>query len=228
LDRLQPTVTGLDDLPAWFLRLGASVFAKPLAGLFNLSILASIVLKQWKQAQIRPVPKINKPHQPADFRPISITAVLARILERMVVSSYIYPSLILPSPTLIFADQYAFRPTGSTATAIISIMHHVTHLLAGNPYVIVIAIDFTEAFDTVRYAALVDKLATPQLPDNVCNWLGDFFAQRTHCTAYGGEKSSNLEIMASIWRRKIIQPRNNGQHHSGVGCRPCSVRCYRG
>jgi Reverse transcriptase (RNA-dependent DNA polymerase) len=152
------------------------------------------------------VPKINKPHQPADFRQISITPILARILERMVVSNYIYPSLILPSPTLIFADQYAFRPTESTISAIISIMTHVTHMLAGNPHVIVIAIGFTKAFDTVRHTTLVDKLAMLQQPDNVCNWLCDFFTQQTHCTAYGREISSNLEIMASIVQGSAVGP----------------------
>ena len=28
LDRLKPTATGLDGIPAWFLRLGAPIFAK--------------------------------------------------------------------------------------------------------------------------------------------------------------------------------------------------------
>jgi hypothetical protein len=36
IDRLQPTGTGLDKLPAWFLRLRAPVFTKPLARLFNI------------------------------------------------------------------------------------------------------------------------------------------------------------------------------------------------
>ena len=31
LDKLRPTATGLDDLPAWFLRLGAPVFCSPLS-----------------------------------------------------------------------------------------------------------------------------------------------------------------------------------------------------
>jgi len=38
LDTLQPPVTGLDAIPAWFLRLGAPVFAAPIAQLFNQSI----------------------------------------------------------------------------------------------------------------------------------------------------------------------------------------------
>jgi hypothetical protein len=32
-------------------------------------------------------------------------------------------------------------------------------------------IDFTKAFDTVRQAALVEKLALINIPDNVYNWL---------------------------------------------------------
>jgi hypothetical protein len=82
LDRLQPTGTGLDKLPAWFLRLGAPVFAKPLARLFNTSLANSIVPHQWKRARIRPIPKVTTPLQPSDFRPISVTPVLTRVMER--------------------------------------------------------------------------------------------------------------------------------------------------
>jgi len=70
--------TGRDAVPAWFLHLGAPVFAAPIAELFNLSITAGIVPRQWKVAIITPVPKITKPMQPKDFRPISITPVLSR------------------------------------------------------------------------------------------------------------------------------------------------------
>ena len=52
LDHLHHTATGLDGLPAWFLRLGAPVFYKPIARLFNLSLATSTVPQQWKQASI--------------------------------------------------------------------------------------------------------------------------------------------------------------------------------
>ena len=38
LDYLHPTATGLDGIPAWFLRLGAPVFCQQIAHLFNLSL----------------------------------------------------------------------------------------------------------------------------------------------------------------------------------------------
>jgi len=44
LDQLHPISTGLDLLPAWFLKLAAPVFCKPIAYLFNLSISAPHLL----------------------------------------------------------------------------------------------------------------------------------------------------------------------------------------
>ena len=43
LDTLKPTATGLDGIPAWFLRLGAPIFAAPLARLFNQTIMEGTV-----------------------------------------------------------------------------------------------------------------------------------------------------------------------------------------
>jgi hypothetical protein len=68
LEALRPTATGLDDLPAWFLKVGAPFFAAPIADMFNLSLSTSVVHNQWKAASISPVPKIPKPLTPADYR----------------------------------------------------------------------------------------------------------------------------------------------------------------
>ena len=87
LDALRPTATGLDQIPAWFLKIAAPLFCKPLANLFNLSIVTSTAPAQWKAAYIRPASKVSSPHSHADFRPISITPVLSRILEKIVVFS---------------------------------------------------------------------------------------------------------------------------------------------
>jgi len=50
LDKLRPTATGLHDLPAWFLRLGAPIFCSPVTRLCNLSIITSTVPCQFNQA----------------------------------------------------------------------------------------------------------------------------------------------------------------------------------
>jgi len=61
------------------------------------------------------------------YRPISITPVLSRVLERLVVRAYIYPSLQQPPPGICFTDQFAFRPTGSTTAALVTLLHTVVN-----------------------------------------------------------------------------------------------------
>jgi len=206
LDHLRHTATGLDRLPARFLRLGAPVFYKPITRLFNLSIATYTTPQQWKRATIMPVPKKPTPKEHADFRPISITPVLTRILERIIVQQFIYPAIQSPPATLSFDDQYAFRPTGSPTAAIISLLHTVTNMLTSNPYVIVLSLDFSKAFDTVRHSTLMKKLAQLDLPDTVYNWLTEFFSGHTHCTTYQGQTSSFESISASIIQGSGIGP----------------------
>ena len=139
----------------WKERVGSQkTDCQPLSHLFNLSLSASTVPRQWKQAWIRPVPKVTVPTQHADFIPISTSPVLTRIMERTLVQRYIYPAIQQPLACLTFDEQCVFRPTGSTAAAILTILHKVTHLLllVNNSYVIVIAIDCSKAFDTVRHS----------------------------------------------------------------------------
>jgi hypothetical protein len=108
LDTLWLTETGLDNIPARFLRIGASFFNAPLADLMNLSLSSSTVPQQWQLALTLPTPKISTPYASSDYRPISITSVLSRILECLVVSNYFYPLLSSPPPGLTFSDQFAF------------------------------------------------------------------------------------------------------------------------
>jgi len=74
LDSLHHTAEGEDGIPAWLLRLAATVLVSPLAHLVNLSLNTATVPKQWKTAVIRPMPKVSQPKVPADYRPISIAS----------------------------------------------------------------------------------------------------------------------------------------------------------
>lgn len=144
--------------------------------------------------------------QHADFRPISITPVLTRIMERTVVQHFIYPALFSPPPHLSFTDQFSFRPTGSTNAAIISLLHSITSMLLSNPYVTVIALDFSKAFDTVRHSTLLEKMAQLNISDDAYNWIVDFFNGHSHCTMYRDRTSVQKNITASIIQGSAIGP----------------------
>jgi len=157
-------------------------------------------------ATIMPVPNIAMPREYADFRPISVMSVLSRALERIIVREFIYPALLEPPALFSNTDQYAFHQTGSTTAAIIAILQSITDLLSCNPYVVVIALDFTNAFDTVRHSTLRYKIASMNIPDDVHNWLVDFFAGRSHSTRFNGITSDQLDISASIIQGSAIDP----------------------
>jgi len=163
------------------------------------------VPQQWKEARIRPVPKVAAPEQHSDFRQISVTPILTRMMERAVVREFLYPAFLTPPPSLTFLDQFAFRPSGSTSAAIISLLSKVTDLLQSNSYVIVISLDFSKGFDTVRHSTLLTKMAELDLPVTVYNWIVDFFGGHAHRTMFNGEESSTAGHLSQhntrVWYR---------------------------
>ena len=134
--------------------VSATILAPVICGwitrLINLSLCQSWVPSQWKLAIIRPVPKIQDPQQTSEYCPISVLPILSRLIEKLVVNN-LYPALQLPQISASIGDQYAFRPTGSTTVAVIDLFQNLSNLLKDNDYVVLISMDFSHAFDTVRY-----------------------------------------------------------------------------
>ena len=88
----------------------------------HLPLASSTVENQREKVYVQPIPKTKTPVAPADYRPISITPVLFRILERIVVKDFIYTSLQFPPSNLNFSDQFAFQPTTYTTAALIQLL----------------------------------------------------------------------------------------------------------
>ena len=208
LDVGPTTASGMDGLPFWFLRVAAPSISAPLAHLFNLSLSYSYVPPQWKVGVITPVPKVSSPSSCSDFRPITVTPILSRIFEKVVVRRFLYPVLTHKSTRHLFQDQFAYRPTGSTTAAVICLLHRISELLLTNPFVHLIALDFSKAFDTVRHSTMMGKFSNFPIPDNVYNWVVNFLTNRCHHT-----KFSNLLSILAFINASIVQ---------GSGLGPCS------
>ena len=103
------------------------------------------------------VPKTSHPSACSDYRPISITPILSLLIEKTIVRNCFYPILHNPPFSSLFADQFAFRPIGSSTCALIKLTHELTNMLVDYPYVHVISLDFSKAFDTVRHSSLCTK-----------------------------------------------------------------------
>ena len=206
LDSLKDTATGMDDLPAWFLRLCAPSFSLPIAKLFTLSLSSSTVPTQWKHACITPLPKVPQPSTCSDYRPISITPVLSRLLEKLVVRHYLYPTLAIQPFQSELSNQFAFRPSGSTTSALISLLHTLSSLASSYPFVYCFALDFSKAFDTLRHSTLMSKLASLPIPDYLYNWFISFLGNRRHSTKLDGITSPPDSINSSVVQGSGLGP----------------------
>ena len=161
--------------------------------------------RQWLTAIITPIPKIPTPKTLADFRPISVTPILSRIIERIIVRRWIIPAINQNS----VADQFAFRPSGSTTCALVYLMHHVTNMLENNSYVRCLMIDFSKALDRVNPLILASKLRQFPIPDYILKWLIAFLSHRTHTTCCMGTESNPLPINLSIIQGSVLGPMFN-------------------
>ena len=79
-------------------------------------------------------------------------------------------------------------------------------MLQTEPYVHVIALDFSKAFDTVRHQTLLAKFSDLPIPDCTYNWLLEYFSKRRHCTRVMDIISGFLVINASIVHGSSIGP----------------------
>ena len=137
------------------------------------------------------------------FRPVSITPVLSRFMERTIVHQFLYPALLNPPPTLSFTDQFAFRLSGSTTAAIISIFHSITSMFITNP--LQLSLFQTSPKPLIKFA-ITPYSANQLISNNVYNWIASFLSQHSHNTVYRNQQSDLVEISASIIQCSSIGP----------------------
>jgi len=203
LANITRTSPGPDGLPYWLFRKCSLVLAPVITHIINKSIISGTPPDSWKQAVITPVPKIPNPKAFDDFRPISVTSILSRLTEKIIVQSYVLP--VLANDGLL-GDQFGFRPTGSTTSALVYLTHNVTRLLENNKYVRCLLIDFSKAFDTVDHAILLQKLAKLNIKPFIFNWIANFLTNRTQAVKHGKQISEFLQITASVIQGSGIGP----------------------
>ena len=95
LRRVAKTAPDRDNLPHWVFSYCSYELADvDAAHIFNLSFGNGVVPHRWLTAVIAPVPKIPNPGTLSDFRPISVTPILSRIIEKLVISRWLRPAII--------------------------------------------------------------------------------------------------------------------------------------
>ena len=75
---------GVDGIPPKLLKEIVEQISTPLAKLFNLSLEEGIVPSEWKEANITPLFTKGSRNKPDNYRPVSLTSVLCKLLETLI------------------------------------------------------------------------------------------------------------------------------------------------
>ena len=75
--------SGPDGIPGRLLTEGATQLAEPLTKVFNMSLQSGDLPNDWKKGNITPIYKKGDKHKPSNYRPISLTSLVVKVLERI-------------------------------------------------------------------------------------------------------------------------------------------------
>ena len=111
----------------------------------------------------------------SNYRPISLTCVLSKILERIVVGRL---SDHLERNNILLPAQHGFIKHRSTCTNLLENFNENLNdwsiSVQSKEQVTIVYIDFTKAFDLVFHQKLFAKLHSYDVRDNVLLWLQNF------------------------------------------------------
>ena len=123
----------------------------------------------WKSST--PVFKGGIASDPSNYRPISLTSVFSKLMERVVVLDMLRHC---KEQGLISKQQHGFLARKSTVTNMLSCMNDWTCAQMNRSSVAVAYIDFQKAFDSVCHAKLFCKLESIGFTGNLLQWLVNF------------------------------------------------------
>ncbi len=127
-----------------------------------------------KSSTIILVPKNKTISSLNDYRPVALTSVIIKCLEKLVSSPIIQGLSLSP---IFDLHQFAYRGNRSTEDAIACALHTtLTHLEQKDSYARLLFIDFISAFNTIIPDRLVTKLSSLGLPYSTCLWIKDFLS----------------------------------------------------
>jgi hypothetical protein len=153
------TALGPDGMHPLFLRHAGPVATELLCRIFNAIHTIGYVPQSWRDADIVSLFKKGARSDPSNYRPISLTSVMARMYERM-----IEPRLRAIIEARLSRFQFGFRPGRSTLDAIAMLQQRIALAMRSKTLkhrrLPVAFLDIRKAFDTVHHRSLLYKAFT--------------------------------------------------------------------
>ena len=127
---------------------------------FNKCLTEGVTPKSWKTATVSPIFKNGNKQDPANYRPVSVTSVVSKIMERLI-SQHIQQHII--SNNLMSNVQHGFMSNKSTTTNLLEATNFWTEHLQHYIPIDMVYLDFSKAFDRVAHQRLLKTLSSYQI-----------------------------------------------------------------
>ena len=142
--------------------------------LLSSSINNSFVPVNWKESQIKMIPKQDKDRSNAEnYRPNSLTNCIAKICETVVKNIVIE---YCESQNIFGETQSAYRKHRCTTDNLIKLTQHVSEAFQWSERVGFVCLDVEKGFDAKWRLGLVHKLNSIGLKNSVIRWINSFLS----------------------------------------------------
>lgn len=173
---IRSNAIGDDEISPKFLKIILPHILMYITYIFNSIFTYSIFPCAWKKARVIPIPKINDPKLPSDYRPISILPFLSKAFERLL---HMQLTGHLGSNNYLVREQSGFRKHRSTETTLVNLTEDIRVGLDKGQLSLLVLLDFSKAFDNVDHHKLIEKLNTYGTDKSVCTLLWSYLRERS-------------------------------------------------
>ena len=163
---------GPDGLHPHILKELEAQLAQPL---FRMSLETGMLHEDWKIAQITPIVKKGHRCKPGNYRPVSLTDIICKILEKLVRRNIVDH---LEQNELINPAHHGFVKDRSCVTNLLETFEQWTQILDDWGCKGVIYMDVMKAFDNVTHLRLLLKLQYYGICNKTLDWIRALLAGR--------------------------------------------------